>query len=342
MGSLQVKEFLAKSAQLPIVDVRTPSEFAVGHVPNAINIPLFSDAERAQVGTIYKTIGKSEAILLGLELVGPKLASFVQQVTPIAINNQVLVHCWRGGMRSTSMAWLFNLAGIESFTLEGGYKAYRRHIRSCFEQPYNIVVLSGYTGSGKTGILHRLSELGEQVVDLEAIAHHKGSAFGALGQAPQPSNEQFENNLYEYWKRIAPSKRVWLEDESRSIGHVFLPDFIFDKIRTAPVVFIDVDKKVRIERLVSEYAVFEHAALIEAITRISKRMGGVNTKLCMEALERNDYHTVANITLSYYDKTYLYGLTKREDSSIYRLKLESENEYENAEAIVNYVNGVLV
>jgi len=202
---LSVDDFLKEAAHLPVIDVRSPGEYDHAHIPHAINIPLFDNEERAKVGTRYKQVGKDSAVLLGLELVGPKLADFVKKARRLNLTGQeVLVHCWRGGMRSGSFAWLLNTAGIKARTLEGGYKAYRSQVLAAFAEPARMIY-GGKTGSGKTEILHELAKQGEQVIDLEALANHKGSSYGAIGQEPQPSSEQFENKLFAVWRKTRSS-----------------------------------------------------------------------------------------------------------------------------------------
>jgi tRNA 2-selenouridine synthase len=335
---LSPADFLQKSQELPVIDVRSPAEYAHAHIPNAINIPLFNNEERAKVGTCYKQSGRDAAVRLGLELIGPKLADFVRQADTIAPNREVLVHCWRGGMRSGSFAWLLRTAGFTVNTLEGGYKAYRNHVLSAFEHPQNIIILGGKTGSGKTDILHELAKVGEQVIDLEAIAHHKGSSYGAIGQAPQPSSEQFENLLHAQWSQLNPERRVWLEDESRHIGACFIPLPFWEQMQhTQQLVFVDVPKEVRIQRLVREYACYDHQLLLEATERIKKRLGGQHYKSIIEALERRDYETVADVSLNYYDKAYLYGLAQHPAQQVIRLEVQEDNPTATAKKILEVV-----
>ncbi|HFB61833.1 MAG TPA: tRNA 2-selenouridine(34) synthase MnmH, partial [Bacteroidetes bacterium] len=271
---LPIEKFLPLTDSLPLVDVRSPAEFAQGHIPGAVNIPLFNNDERAIVGIGYKNGGKEHAVQLGLEIVGPKLAGFVKQAKRLAPQKEILVHCWRGGMRSGSMAWLFETAGLKATTLEGGYKAYRRFIRQQFSRPVKMRVLGGFTGSGKTDILKILGKQGEQFLDIEAIAHHKGSVFGPLGQKPQPTNEQFENNLADAWRKFDFSKPVWVEDESRQLGKCVLPDPLFLQIRNAPLIKILVPKPEREKRLVKEYGPFKKEELAAQLIKIRERLGG--------------------------------------------------------------------
>src|SRR5674476_280012 len=192
---INILKFLELSEITPIADVRSPSEFKSGHMPGAVNIPLFDDGERAAVGTKFKKEGRLPAILEGLKYTGPEMSSKLENALKIAKNGKLLVHCWRGGMRSEAMAWLFSLGDIKAEVLDGGYKSYRHHILESLSGKRNMIVLGGMTGSSKTHILKYLKTTGQQIVDLEGLANHKGSAFGALGQPAQPSTEQFANIL---------------------------------------------------------------------------------------------------------------------------------------------------
>ena len=335
---LPVDLFLDKAQYRPVIDVRSPGEYARAHIPGAVNIPLFDNAERAQVGTKYKRAGKDAAVLLGLTLVGPKLAEFVKQSKKLnPQGNDVLVHCWRGGMRSGSFAWLLDTAGLTASTLVGGYKAYRNSVLSAFPQPRKLLILGGKTGSGKTEILKELARQGEQIIDFEGLANHKGSSYGAIGQRPQPSTEHFENLLFAQWRQLDSNRRIWLEDESRNIGSCFIPLSLWQKMNTAPVAFIDVPKANRIERLVAEYAGIDHALLVEATERIRKRLGGKVTQEALSALTRQDYATVAELTLNYYDKAYLHGLSQRDSANVHSLD-SGDNSTETAKHLIQWAD----
>lgn len=331
---IDIESFLDFSENVVIVDVRSPAEFMQGHIPGAVNIPLFSNEERKLVGTIYKQSGKEAAVLRGLDITGPKMSGFVKQARAIAKSNDILLHCWRGGMRSGSMGWLLETAGFNVKLLKGGYKAYRRFVRAQFEKEIKILILGGNTGSGKTEILKEIAKLDHQVIDLEKIAHHKGSSFGAMGQGQQPTSEQFENNLGNEWLKLDYSKSLWLEDESKMIGSVSMPESLYQKIRNSIVVFLDVPKNIREERLVKEYSSFDHKLISAATERIKKRLGGLNVNLALEALENKDYQTVANILLIYYDRAYLKGAGSRDQNTVHLLKIEEDNPKMNAEKVL--------
>ena len=334
---ISAKEFYTLSKEIPVIDVRSPKEFDLGHIPNAHNIPIFSNDERAVVGTKFKQEGREPAILVGLEIVGSKLRTFANTARKLAKKNTLLVHCWRGGMRSSSMAWLFETVGIKVYLLEGGYKAFRSYGKSQLAASENLIILGGLTGSGKTETLLKIKEKGEQVVDLEGLAHHKGSAFGSLGQEPQLPNEQFENNLIYEWLSLDLKKPIWLEDESHSIGSNWLPKELFSLMRKSPVLKMELPKEERINRLINEYAGFDAKYLEECILKIGKRLGGQNVKQALESLENGDLSTVADLTLVYYDKSYGHGLNSRNENSVFPVKLDSDNPEKNADILVEFV-----
>ncbi len=229
-----ITTFLDLAVKTPIIDVRSPSEFSTGHIPGAYNIPLFDDKEREAVGIRYKRDGRIKAIIEGLKLLGPSMHLKLEQALKISKEGRLLVHCWRGGMRSEAMAWLFSLGDIETDVLEGGYKSYRHFVVENLSVNWNMIILGGLTGSGKTHILGYLKDKGHQVIDLEGLANHKGSAFGSLGQLPQPSSENFANLLFDEWKHVDPCQPVWLEDESRNIGTVFMPEEFYLNMQKNP------------------------------------------------------------------------------------------------------------
>lgn len=314
------------NGNMPILDVRSPSEFARGHIPGAVNIPLFDDAERAVVGTLYKQQGRDTAVLEGLRIVGPKLAPIVEQTNALARDGRIRVHCWRGGERSGSTAWLLDKAGFaEVRTLKGGYKAFRHHVLGSFRAPVALCVLGGFTGTGKTETLGHLRALGEQTIDLEALAHHKGSAFGALGEKPQPTTEHFENLLWAALRGLDMRRPVWVEDESLMVGHVRIPDDLFHQIRTATLYFADMPVEQRAGRLVKDYGGFPKEQLAEATRRIEKRLGPQHCKAALEALDRGDLLSVALITLRWYDKAYLRGTQERDPQRVVRLPASADD-----------------
>lgn len=331
---LSPEAFLDAAKLYPILDVRSPGEYDRAHIPGAISFPIFDNDERAKVGTTYKQVGKDEAIELGLEIVGPKLATWVKMAKEIAVDNTVLVHCWRGGMRSGSMSWLFETAGIKVKILIGGYKAYRNYVLGEFDRSIPFLVLGGKTGSGKTDILLEMQKRGAQVIDLEGIAHHRGSVFGHLGLEPQPTSEQFENEVVAQLRRMDYTKPIWIEDESRHIGQVFMPLGLYSQLRAAQILFLDIAAEYRLPHLVEVYAHYPKEALAHAVGKIKKRLGGDFYKSALEALEVDDFNQVAAITLNYYDKAYVHGLLKRSPEQIQEIVINTLETSKQTDAVM--------
>ena len=311
MPRLSLAEF--EALPYPIFDVRAPIEFAQGHVPGALNLPLFTDEERARIGTTYKQVSQERAVHLGLELFGPKMSAMVKLAKKLAPGKEVRLHCWRGGMRSGTVLWLLELAGFKVHLLDHGYKDFRRAVLASFAQPRQWRVLGGLTGSGKTDVLHALAATphGQPVLDLEGLASHKGSAFGAIGQPAQPTQEQFENNLAAALAKLPTEAPVWVEDESRQIGRLTIPPAIFEQLRTAPRWVLEVPRAARVAKLAAEYGAEAPAELAAAIERLQKRLGGLVTKQALAAVEAQDFSQMVELVLDYYDKTYTYGLAPR-------------------------------
>ena len=297
-----------------IIDVRSPAEFEHAHIPSALNLPLFNNEERAMIGTTYKKQSREAAIKAGLPLFGTKMLPMIETVEAWIKDRQkendltkptIYVHCWRGGMRSAAVAWLLDLYGYKVIQLTGGYKAYRNWVLAQFTIPYSLKVLGGYTGSGKTEILHALQNKNYPVIDLEGLAHHKGSAFGAIGQLPQPSQEMFENivakKLFEENKN---NKSIWVEDESQRIGTVLIPTPLFHLMRNSTCYFMTIPFEQRLAFIVEGYGKFDAQSLIEATERIQKRLGGLETKTAIQHIVQGELKEAFSILLKYYDKWY--------------------------------------
>lgn len=306
---LLIEEFL--SSEGPLIDVRSPGEYNHAHIPGAISIPLFTDEERKVVGTAYKQQSRELAIKHGLDFFGPKMRRMVEEAE--ALNPSALplnIYCWRGGMRSGAVAWLMDLYGFKVNVLSGGYKAFRQLALKTFAQPFSLKVLGGYTGSGKTELLQAMHKKGEPVIDLEELAAHKGSAFGNIGMPEQPSQEMFENMLALNLRSLK-EEDIWLEDESQRIGDVNVPIVFWQQMRQSPLYFVDIPFEKRLEHLVEEYEGCDPERLRNGITRISKRLGGLEAKNALQALSENDRKECFRILLKYYDKHYLKGLHNR-------------------------------
>ena len=296
------------------IDVRSPAEFEHAHIPHALNLPLFDNEQRALIGTTYKKQSREAAIKVGLPLFGTKMLPMIETVEAWIKDRQkendltkptIYVHCWRGGMRSAAVAWLLDLYGYKVIQLTGGYKAYRNWVLAQFTIPYSLKVLGGYTGSGKTEILHALQEKNYAVIDLEGLAHHKGSAYGAIGQLPQPSQEMFENLLAEKLLEVnKKQKSIWIEDESQRIGTVLIPTPLFHLMRNSTCYFMTIPFEQRLNFIVEGYGSFDQKSLIEATMRIQKRLGGLETKTAIDFITAGALKEAFSILLKYYDKWY--------------------------------------
>jgi tRNA 2-selenouridine synthase len=329
-----------------IIDVRSPGEYVHAHIPNAFSLPLFTDEERAAIGTTYKQESREAAIKLGLPFFGTKMQDMIEQVEgwvkhyekTNSIKPTILVHCWRGGMRSAAVAWLLDLYGFKTEQLTGGYKAYRNWVLAQFEKNYSMKVLGGFTGSGKTEILLQLQKSKLPVIDLEGLANHKGSAFGALGQNEQATQEQFENNLADaLFTTCATHPYFWIEDESQRIGTNMLPIAFFKSMRNSVCYFIDIPFASRLQFIVQAYGWFAVADLIAATLRIQKRLGGLETKTAVNYLVENNIEAAFSILLKYYDTVYQKNI---ETAAIPKFKTEkivaSEvNSIDNASLIMH-------
>ncbi|MGN6639648.1 MAG: tRNA 2-selenouridine(34) synthase MnmH [Mucilaginibacter sp.] len=340
--TLSIDNFIDLDAAIPIADVRTPAEFTQGHIHGAHNIPLFSNEERVQVGTTYKQQGREQAILLGFDLTGSKWSGFIKQALEIAPDKKIAVHCWRGGMRSGAMAWALNLYGFDVYLLEGGYKKYRRWVLDRFNEKYNLLILGGMTGSGKTLILHELQKAGEQTIDLEDLAQHQGSSYGTMNKLVQPTQEQFENELATKLYHTQKEKSIWLEDESLNIGKRSIPKGLWEQMRDAQVITIKIPLESRVEFLVNEYGKLDKDFLVECTQRIWKRLGPEQTKNAIMAIEEGRMADFIKQVLVYYDKTYRTGLSKRLPENILELDCTSNDAVANAQTILHHIHKTMV
>jgi tRNA 2-selenouridine synthase len=328
--SINIEELLTLPGQIPVADVRTPAEFAHGHIPKAFNLPLFTNEERIKVGTTYKQQGREAAILLGFDLTGPKWSGFIKDALAIAPGKKIALHCWRGGMRSAAMAWALDLYGFEVFTLRGGYKSFRQWTIRQFQRAWPLSVIGGMTGSGKTRILSSLKNTGEQTIDLEDLAQHQGSAYGSLNRLIQPTQEQFENDLAKDLSSLDPNKTIWIEDECRNIGRCLLPEPIWTNIRTASVFDLQVPLEHRIAALTEEYGCLDKDFLVECTERISRRLGPEQSKNATTAIRENRMPDFIRHALVYYDKTYRKGLETRDPNSIIPIPATTGDAAQNA------------
>ncbi|KXB32329.1 tRNA 2-selenouridine synthase [Dechloromonas denitrificans] len=245
-----------------IIDVRSPAEFAEDHIPGAINCPVLDDAQRAEVGTLYKQVSPFEAKKIGAALVSENIARHLRErFLDRPKTWKPLIYCWRGGDRSGSMTTIFRAIGWPAGQLDGGYKAWRGHvIAELARLPQNLdfQVVCGPTGSAKTRILQAIGQLGGQVLDLETLACHKGSVLGVLPGQPQPAQKSFETSLLQAIAAFDPTRPVYVEAESRKIGRLHLPDALLERIRLGNCLNIEASTEARVAFLLHDYDYFLH------------------------------------------------------------------------------------
>ena len=361
---IHIEQFLELAKHYPVFDVRSPGEYKHAHIPGACSLPLFTDEERKVVGTTYKQQSREQAIKIGLDYFGPKMRKMVEEVESICSSRNshlttqdsriILVHCWRGGMRSGAISWLLDLYGFKVYTLIGGYKKFRNYVLDTFRLPFHLNILGGYTGSGKTELLKALKERGERVIDLEDIAKHKGSAFGSIGMPQQPGQEMFENilaqSLHEVRGKLSETGKtpsdfmahpsgIWLEDESQRIGHVNIPGDFWQNMRQSPLYFLDIPFEERLKHIVQEYGQLDPEKVADAIGRISQKLGNLNAKTAILLLKEGKITESFNILLNYYDKFYFKSLHNREGVNSLLQVIECKSiTPENADKLIRQAN----
>lgn len=316
-----------KANKVVLLDARSEGEHERGHIPGALSFPLLNNEERVIVGTTYKQQGREEAVRAGFDLVGKKFVAFIDKAKLLAPEKEVYIYCWRGGMRSNIMAWVLNMAGFKVTLLKGGYKEYRKWAIEQFSVSKKVMVLGGPTGCGKTEILLEMQKAGQQFIDLEGLAHHKGSAFGGLGHPPQPTQETFENHLAWQWADVDAEKVLWLENESRKIGKTIIPDGVYFQMRDANVIQLHRDYEIRKARILNEYGHFPTEQLAEKTQSVAKRLGGLNSKNALQYLSENDLPNWVDILMTYYDKTYANSNAVRDESK--SVLLDAKDEMDN-------------
>ncbi len=314
--NLPIKEYLESVRNTPTLDVRSPMEYEHAHIPGAFNLGLLNNEERKIIGTTYKNSGNQAAVIQGYQLVGPKFSQFIEEALKISPDKNINVYCWRGGLRSNIMAFVLHTAGFKVNLLKGGYKAFRNWSAESLSEKRNIKVIGGKTGSGKTLIIEQLRKMGEQVINLESIANHRGSAFGSLGQLAQVSNEQFENLLVMEWNYLSSNKTLWVENESRTIGSNVIPLPIFNQMQKAITFDVQLPLEERINYIVKEYGCFNQTELANNTIKLQKRLGNLRLQQALEFLSEGNIRAWANMMLEYYDKTYIYGNSKREVGTV--------------------------
>lgn len=331
MLEVEPKEFLRNP--YPVLDIRSPAEFDQGHIHGALSFPLFSNEERALVGTSYKQESREEAIKKGLSIVGPKMVSFIEAAEKLD-SKSLSLYCWRGGMRSGSMGWLLEQYGFDIYLLKGGYKAFRGYAHEVFSSKMKLRILTGLTGSGKTDVLKEMKQIGAQVIDLEALANHPGSSFGNHLKQLQPTTEMFQNMIFEELVQLDLTKPIWLEDESICIGQVHLPEVFWEQMLKSARCLLEVPKEVRQKTLVAQYQHMGVSNLINATREISKKLGGQEADMAEALIKEGDLFTASGILLSYYDRQYKKGIKKLEETVAEVVKVDAHTPSETAHLIL--------
>lgn len=294
-----------------LVDVRTPAEFAEATIPGALNVPLFSNEERARVGTVYKQQGRNVARMLGVEIVSPRIPEMLARVAEARDGRRtpVIVFCWRGGMRSRALTTFLDLAGIPALQLEGGHKAFRAGVRDFLAAGRwgRMLVLRGLTGVGKTRQLHRLQAEGYPVLDLEGLANHRGSAFGGLGLESQPSQKMFEALLWDELRRIPEEGYALTEGESKHIGRRVLPPRLYADLQKETSLWLEASLDYRVGIILDDYPARD--GLREAFRRplegLKPRLGKTVVEAMLDLLRRGCWEElVRELMVYYYDPLY--------------------------------------
>jgi tRNA 2-selenouridine synthase len=301
-----------------LVDARSPAEYAEATIPGALNVSILDDAERAEIGTLYKQTGKQAARRRGVELVAPKIPELVEKVTAARAPGSppAVVFCWRGGMRSRALTQFLELAGIPARQLEGGHKAFRGHVRDFFEHGAwgRLIVLRGLTGVGKTSLLQQLAVAGYPVLDLEGLANHRGSAFGHLGLPPQPPQRMFEALLWDALRKVAADSYAIAEGESRHIGRLALPLRVYQSLQTEISLWVETSLEARIRNILADYPARDHLRneFVRPLQALKERLGRQAIEELVALLQEGAWEElVRRLMVHYYDPLYRHTFPER-------------------------------
>ncbi|MBS4032488.1 MAG: tRNA 2-selenouridine(34) synthase MnmH [Clostridiales bacterium] len=308
---LSVEQFLENMNQYFIVDVRSPLEYAEASIPGAVNIPLFDDQERAVVGTTYKQEGTDQAKMVGLSLVSPRLPKMVEKIISAAAGREIVLYCWRGGMRSRSIFTLLEALGYPVLQLVGGYKAFRRRVNKFLNDAtvnVPVIVLNGLTGVGKTLVIKELQQMNAPALDLEAMANHRGSAFGSVGLGKPRSQKDFEALLFLEIHKCKDAPFLIVEGEGKCIGSVVIPEFFYQAMLDGQHILLETGLETRVERIVDEYrnvSVENTEDLATAVLALQKRLGKNKCEELAEQVRQGEFHYAATcLCTEYYDSYY--------------------------------------
>ena len=322
-----------------IIDVRSPSEFGLDHIPNAINAPVLNDQERAEVGTIYKQVNPFEAKQVGASIVARNIANAIDHIFVGRPKKwKPLIYCWRGGQRSAAMAHILRQIGWNAHQLEGGYKAYRKYVIEELEHKpgaLSFIVLCGLTGVGKTTILQELAKKGQQVLDLEELANHKGSLLGKPATSDQPSQKHFETLLWEKLTNFKPSQVIFTESESRKIGNLRIPEELMNRIRIGNTIRIEASIDERINLIIEEYPHFlaNPNGLKMAIRSLQQLHSNKTIQAWEDLIDKQNWKGfVGDIMIKHYDPAYekssIQNFPKLSSATTFRVDDYSDNKYQ--------------
>ncbi|WP_410208204.1 tRNA 2-selenouridine(34) synthase MnmH [Fusobacterium sp.] len=315
MKLMNFEDFLKEESAI-LVDVRTPKEFTIDNVPNTVNIPVLLDEERVEVGTTYVQVSKEKAKELGIQFISKRLPEIFKQVQELSEKYSLIVFmCARGGMRSGSMASLFDSLGYKIGKLQGGYKLYRKYVQSAIPElnkNFKYIVVHGKTGVGKTKILNKMSSLGISTMDLEGMAAHKGSFFGALGEKLPQSQKRFDGSVFEFL-RTCKTKYIVVESESKRIGNVYIPESVYQSMTDGIHLYIDTDIKNRIDILMEDYAHVPLNEIKKCIMKVSRYVSKEKTANYLKLLEEKRLEELcAALIKEYYDPLYTVSGSKHD------------------------------
>jgi tRNA 2-selenouridine synthase len=308
---LTIDDVLARLGEFDtIIDARTPAEFALDHLPDAINCPVLDDGQRIVVGTLYKEAGPFEAKKVGAPMVAKNIAHHIDTLWHDKPRDwKPLVYCWRGGNRSGSMAHILAKIGWPVVQLEGGYKAFRNRVNADLEQapPLDFRVICGTTGSGKTRLLDTLESIGAQVLDLEQLAAHRGSVLGNLPCQPQPTQKAFETSIWDRLRRFDPTQPVYVESESKKVGSLRVPGALMERMRASPCIALQVQRQHRVQLLIEDYQhfAFNAPALNAQLTFLTDLHGKEKIAAWQQmALDGRMPELVDELLVDHYDPAY--------------------------------------
>ena len=319
-----------------LIDVRTAQEYEKGSIPDAFNYPLFDNLERAEIGVIYRKIGKNAAVVKGLEFFEPRIQQFLSSLTDLK-SKRLVVFCARGGMRSASVVRLLQYQGFQAAQLQGGYKSYRSYVLRQLRKPVPpLIVLHGSTGVGKTLLLKKLPGH----LDLEEFAGHRSSLFGAINKMPQ-TQKNFEALLTKKILELPNTRPVFIEGESRKVGKVFIPQSLAEAMKYGTLVLLQASFDTRIRRIVEEYKICDEQTFLQTdsiLQSMQKVLGKKKTEQLRQWLRKGEFENIVHVLLEeYYDPRYQHAMRMNE----YALKLSAEDLNSAAEKLVRFRNGIV-